>query len=212
MRPRTTDGADTTWMRYPFLLADGIDRTEVQERLLARNVASRMVWTGNILRQPGFADIEHRAPTDGFPNANRVMDRSLSLPTHQSLTSDDVGYLVEVVDEVFSKPGLIRAVVRAVDARSWARWSARPLRSLIGAVSIAIAAAACGGSNAATPVTTGPSTTATTARLAQLHASTAPWTLAAAVANEVLLDRWTSAPPAWRPGRLQVVDRRRGAS
>ena len=88
-------------MRYPFLLADGIDRTEVQERLLAHNVASRMVWTGNILRQPGFAGIEHRAPTDGFPNANRVMDRSLSLPTHQSLTSDDVGYLVEVVDEVF---------------------------------------------------------------------------------------------------------------
>ncbi len=106
VRPRTTDGVDTTWMRYPFLLADGIDRTQVQERLLARNVASRMVWTGNILRQPGFADIEHRAPADGFPNANRVMDRSLSLPTHQSLTSDDVGYLVEVVDEVFSSPNL----------------------------------------------------------------------------------------------------------
>ena len=43
-------------------------------------------------------------PPDGFPNANRVMDRSLSLPTHQSLTSDDVGYLVEVVDEVFGAP------------------------------------------------------------------------------------------------------------
>ena len=34
------------------------------------------------------------------------MDRSLSLPTHQSLTSDDVGYLVEVVDEVFSSANL----------------------------------------------------------------------------------------------------------
>ena len=106
VRPRPTAGADTTWLRSPFLLADGIDRTAVQERLLARNVATRMVWTGNILRQPGFAGIEHRAPADGFPNADRVMDRSLSLPTHQSLTSDDVGYLVEVVDEVFSGPNL----------------------------------------------------------------------------------------------------------
>jgi dTDP-4-amino-4,6-dideoxygalactose transaminase len=106
VRPRTTDGVDTTWMRYPFLLADGIDRTAVQERLEARNVATRMVWTGNILRQPGFAGIEHRAPADGFPNADRVMDRGLSLPTHHSLTSDDVGYLVEVVDEVFSSPNL----------------------------------------------------------------------------------------------------------
>ena len=106
VRPRTTDGVETTWMRYPFLLADGIDRTAVQERLEARNVATRMVWTGNILRQPGFAGIEHHAPPDGFPNADRVMDRGLSLPTHHSLTSDDVGYLVEVVDEVFSSPNL----------------------------------------------------------------------------------------------------------
>jgi len=28
--PRTTEGVDTTWMRYPFLLSDGIDRTAAQ--------------------------------------------------------------------------------------------------------------------------------------------------------------------------------------
>jgi hypothetical protein len=70
---------------------------------------------------------------------------------------------------------------------------ARPVRSVVCAVSIAIAAAACGGGggggggNAATPTTSVPSTTATTAPSAQLHANTAPWTLAAPVANEVLL-------------------------
>ena len=40
----------------------GIDRTAMQEFLLERGIPSRMVWTGNILRQPGFADIAHRAP------------------------------------------------------------------------------------------------------------------------------------------------------
>ena len=35
--PRTTDGVDTTWMRYPFLLDDGIDRTEAQEFFLDRD-------------------------------------------------------------------------------------------------------------------------------------------------------------------------------
>ncbi|HEV8297397.1 MAG TPA: DegT/DnrJ/EryC1/StrS family aminotransferase [Acidimicrobiales bacterium] len=94
-RPRTTDGVDTTWMRYPFLLADGIDRTAAQEFFLERNIPTRMVWTGNILRQPGFAHIEHRAPAGGLPNTDRVMDRSLSLPTHHGLTSDDVGHMVE---------------------------------------------------------------------------------------------------------------------
>ena len=61
VRPRTTDGVTTTWMRYPFLLDEAIDRTEVQQRLGERKIATRMVWTGNILRQPGFAGIAPRA-------------------------------------------------------------------------------------------------------------------------------------------------------
>src|SRR3954454_22204651 len=52
LRPMTMPEADTTWMRYCFLLADRVDRTEVQQRLGERKVATRMVWTGNILRQP----------------------------------------------------------------------------------------------------------------------------------------------------------------
>jgi CDP-6-deoxy-D-xylo-4-hexulose-3-dehydrase len=101
IRPRTTDDVTTTWMRYPFLLDETIDRTDVQKRLGERKIATRMVWTGNILRQPGFADIEHRAPHDGFPNADRITNTSLSLPSHNSLTSDDVGYLVESLHAVF---------------------------------------------------------------------------------------------------------------
>ena len=101
IRPRTTDGAETIWMRYPFLLRDGIDRTPVQEFLAERNVATRMVWTGNILRQPGFADIAHRQPADGLPGTDLVMDRALTLPIHHGLTSDDLGYMVECLEELF---------------------------------------------------------------------------------------------------------------
>lgn len=97
----TTEGAETIWMRYPFLLRDGIDRTPVQEFLAERNVATRMVWTGNILRQPGFADIADRQPADGLPGTDLVMDRALTLPIHHGLTSDDLGYMVECLDELF---------------------------------------------------------------------------------------------------------------
>ena len=96
--PRTTEGIETTWMRYPFMIADGIDRTAAQEFFLARNIPTRMVWTGNILRQPGFANIAHRQPADGLPNCDRVMDRALSLPLHHGLTSDDVGHLVDSIN------------------------------------------------------------------------------------------------------------------
>ena len=97
VRPRTTPDCDTTWMRYCFELRpdSGLDRTAVQEFLEARNVATRMIWTGNILRQPGFARIQHRLPDDGLPNADRAMDTGLTLPIHHGLTSDHVGFMLD---------------------------------------------------------------------------------------------------------------------
>jgi len=99
VHPRTTEGLETTWMRYPFLLADGIDRVAMQEHFLARGIPTRMVWTGNILRQPGFAKIPHRAPPGGLPNCDRVMDRALSLPSHHGLTNEDVEHMVAAVTD-----------------------------------------------------------------------------------------------------------------
>jgi CDP-6-deoxy-D-xylo-4-hexulose-3-dehydrase len=94
-RARTTPEVETTWMRFPFLLHDDIDRSAMQEFLLERGIPSRMVWTGNILRQPGFADIPHRTPAGGLPNADRVMDRGLTLPSHNGLSSDAVGHIAD---------------------------------------------------------------------------------------------------------------------
>jgi dTDP-4-amino-4,6-dideoxygalactose transaminase len=99
VRPETTPGVETTWMRYPFVLDEGVDRVGVQEYFEGQGISTRMVWTGNILRQPGFAGIEHRQPDGGLPNCDRVMDRALSLPTHHALTSDDVGRIVQAITE-----------------------------------------------------------------------------------------------------------------
>jgi CDP-6-deoxy-D-xylo-4-hexulose-3-dehydrase len=97
LRPVFVDGVESTWMRYPFMLAEGIDRTAVQEYFIEKNLPTRMMWTGNILRQPGFAHIKHRQPDGGLPECDRVMNRSLSLPTHHGLTSDDIGHIVDSV-------------------------------------------------------------------------------------------------------------------
>jgi len=104
VRPRTTEGVDTTWMRYCFLLGEqgGLDRTEVQEFLEARNVPTRMVWTGNVLRQPGFEGIPHRVPAGGLPNADRVMDRGLTLPIHHGMTSDHVGFMIDQLGDLLA--------------------------------------------------------------------------------------------------------------
>ncbi len=52
-----------------------------------------MVWTGNVLRQPAFKDIAHRSPASGLPNADRVMEQGLILPSNHSLGDDDIDYI-----------------------------------------------------------------------------------------------------------------------
>jgi CDP-6-deoxy-D-xylo-4-hexulose-3-dehydrase len=98
-RPTTAPDTLTTWMRYPFLLREGVDRAALQRALTDRGISTFMVWSGNILRHPAYAGIDCRVPDSGLPHADAITERALSLPAHHALDSDDLGYMVEVVGE-----------------------------------------------------------------------------------------------------------------
>lgn len=93
--PRTTAEVETAWHMFPILLRpeSGVRRAEFQQHMERNGVDTRMVWTGNALRQPAFRAIEHRTPAGGLPNADRVMDHGLVLPANHSLDDDDVDYV-----------------------------------------------------------------------------------------------------------------------
>lgn len=93
--PRTTEHVDTAWHMFPVLLRpeSGVLRGAFQQHMERNGVDTRMVWTGNALRQPAFRTVPHRAPPGGLPNADRVMEQGLVLPANHSLTDDDVDYI-----------------------------------------------------------------------------------------------------------------------
>jgi CDP-6-deoxy-D-xylo-4-hexulose-3-dehydrase len=98
--PRTLDGLDTAWHMFPLVIRpeSGIRRSEFQAHMEGHGVDTRMVWTGNVLRQPGFRDITHRQPEAGLPNADRVMEWGLVLPSNHGLDDADVDYIVATGD------------------------------------------------------------------------------------------------------------------
>jgi CDP-6-deoxy-D-xylo-4-hexulose-3-dehydrase len=93
--PRTTAGVDTAWHMFPVLIRpeSGIVRGELQAHMEAHGVDTRMVWTGNALRQPAFRAIAHRAPAGGLPNTDRVMEQGLILPSNHGLDDEDVDHI-----------------------------------------------------------------------------------------------------------------------
>ncbi|HZR12369.1 MAG TPA: DegT/DnrJ/EryC1/StrS family aminotransferase [Acidimicrobiia bacterium] len=93
--PRTTAEVDTAWHMFPLLIRpeSGVSRAAFQQHMESHGVDTRMVWTGNALRQPAFKGVAHRAPAGGLPNADRVMEQGVILPSNHALTDDDVDYI-----------------------------------------------------------------------------------------------------------------------
>jgi CDP-6-deoxy-D-xylo-4-hexulose-3-dehydrase len=107
--PRLTDGVETGWHMFPIIIdADsGIDRSEYQQWMERNGIDTRMVWTGNVTRQPMLRGKEFRVPDGGLPNADRVMEWGLILPNNHSLDDDDCNYIGETTEAFLTEKGLI---------------------------------------------------------------------------------------------------------
>jgi CDP-6-deoxy-D-xylo-4-hexulose-3-dehydrase len=86
--PRQCGNTRTGWLAFPLLVrADApFTRREMQIFLEKRNIQTRVVFTGNILRQPGFKDMRCKGRADDFTQADRVMREGILLACHQGLT------------------------------------------------------------------------------------------------------------------------------
>jgi CDP-4-dehydro-6-deoxyglucose reductase, E1 len=93
--PRVTNKVDTAWLAVPLVVRDDapFTRRELQEFMESREIQTRTIFTGNILRQPGFRDIERREAPGGFPNADQVMRGGLLLGCHQGLGEEEIAYV-----------------------------------------------------------------------------------------------------------------------
>ncbi|HEY8557942.1 MAG TPA: DegT/DnrJ/EryC1/StrS family aminotransferase [Actinomycetes bacterium] len=106
--PRLTAGVETGWHMFPVLIdpSAGVRRSELQQWMEQRGVDTRMVWTGNVTRQPAFRDVPHRVPPGGLPNADRVMEWGLVLPNSHSMSDDDCHYIGECLEGFVADKGL----------------------------------------------------------------------------------------------------------
>ena len=103
--PQETNGCETAWLAFPLLIKDTapFTRREFQIFLEERNIQTRVVFTGNILRQPMCKNIKKVVSDEGYPNADTVMRRGVLLPLHHGLTEPMFDRFQETVKEFISK-------------------------------------------------------------------------------------------------------------
>ena len=97
--------ASTAWLAFPILInADApFTRSQFQIYLEERNIQTRVVFTGNILRQPMMKGVTKKELGTGYPNADAVMKRGVLLPLHHGMTEKMFIRFQEVVSEFINK-------------------------------------------------------------------------------------------------------------
>lgn len=99
--PKQLPNSRTGWLAFALTIRDNapFKRPEFQIFLEKRNIQTRTVFTGNILRQPGFKNIQRRESASGYPQADRVMRGGMLLACHHGLTREMMDHVKTTVSD-----------------------------------------------------------------------------------------------------------------
>jgi CDP-4-dehydro-6-deoxyglucose reductase, E1 len=95
--PRQNRDSVTAWLAFPLVVKESapFDRRSLQVMFEKADIQTRVVFTGNILRQPGFRDMPRREDERGYGNADRVMTGGILLGCHQGMGAREVEYMLD---------------------------------------------------------------------------------------------------------------------
>lgn len=100
--PQATAGTDPSWFGFHFLVREGGLRATLQAFLAERGVDSRLVFGGNLARQPYLQGRQWRRDGE-LVGADRVTQDAVWIGCWPGLTLEDLDYAVEQVGTFFGR-------------------------------------------------------------------------------------------------------------
>ncbi len=104
MLPVATEGADPSWFGFPLgVRADApFTRDQLVRALEAEKIGTRLMFAGNLLRQPAYQEIEFRQIGD-LPNTDYVMRNVLWLGVFPGLTRPMLDHVAGTISRFTAK-------------------------------------------------------------------------------------------------------------
>jgi len=92
--PRWDPRAQPSWFGFPITVSGKVSRAELVRWLEDANIETRMVFAGNILRQPAYRNIVHRVQGT-LENSDRVMRDTFFIGVYPGLTEEMLNFVAE---------------------------------------------------------------------------------------------------------------------
>ena len=98
--PLATPKSDPSWFGFPITIHpdSALDRTDLVRFLDQRMIGTRLLFAGNILRQPAYQNIDHRV-IGSLSNSDLVMKNTFWLGVYPGLTTEMLDYVIDSLHE-----------------------------------------------------------------------------------------------------------------
>jgi CDP-6-deoxy-D-xylo-4-hexulose-3-dehydrase len=99
--PEWLPGAEPSWFGFPLTLRSDapLDRRTLVQELDARHIGTRLLFAGNLLRQPAYRGIPHRV-VGGLEAADLVMARTFWVGVYPGLSEEHIDYLAATLSSL----------------------------------------------------------------------------------------------------------------
>ena len=99
--PEATPGSEPAWFGFPLAVRPEVPfgRNEVVRQLESARIATRLLFGGNLVRQPAYANVRHRV-VGSLENSDFVMDRLFWVGVYPGIGSRAIEYMLEVLHAV----------------------------------------------------------------------------------------------------------------
>lgn len=95
--PKATPGSDPSWFGFPITVKENspLTRNELVQALEQHLVGTRLLFAGNVLRQPAYKDITCRIVGE-LHNSDRIMNHTFWIGVYPGLTQEMLKYVADV--------------------------------------------------------------------------------------------------------------------
>lgn len=98
--PQATPKSDPSWFGYPITLdpSHPVNREELLRFLDSRKIGTRLLFAGNLTKQPAYRNVDWRVVGD-LTNTDIVMNRTFWVGTYPGLTQPMLDFIAESISE-----------------------------------------------------------------------------------------------------------------
>ena len=103
--PEVTEKSNPSWFGFALTVKPGGPKTrnQIVQELNEAKIATRLLFGGNLLRQPAFAGTPRRVPGD-LKNTDSVMNDTFWIGVWPGLTLPMLDYVIEKLHSILGKP------------------------------------------------------------------------------------------------------------